>query len=118
MDCVYSDWATVICGVPQGSVLGPLLFISYTNDLPNVLNSHVHLFANDIAMYVSDTDPTLVQDKLNSDLASLFKWVTSNGFSVNISKCHSMFLAGRHYHNQLSTIRLMLNSNFIEPQRS
>ena len=47
------------------------------NDLPNVINSHLHLFADDIAMYTSGTDPALVQHKLNSDLASLFECVLS-----------------------------------------
>ena len=118
LDHVYSDWATVMRGVPQGSVLGPLLFIIYMNDLPNVINSHLHLFADDIAMYTSGTDPALVQHKLNSDLASLFEWVTSNGFTVNVSKCQSLFLARRHRRHQLSTIRLLLDGNLIPPRRS
>ena len=134
-------------GVPQESVLGPLLFIIYMNDLPNVINSHLHLFADDIAMYTSGTDPAIVQHKLNSDLASLFEWVTSNGFTVNVSKCQSLFLARRHRaslfewvtsngftvnvskcqslflarrhrRHQLSTIRLLLDNNLIQPQRS
>ena len=42
----------------------------------------LHLFADDIATYAFDADSTIVQNKLNSDLASLFKWLTSNGFTV------------------------------------
>ena len=88
------------------------------NGLPNVINSHLHLFADDIAMYTSGTDPAIVQHKLNSDLASLFEWMTSNGFTVNMSKCQSLFLARRHRRHQLSTIRLLLDNNLIQPQRS
>ena len=66
LDNVYSDWAAVLRGVPQGSVLGSLLFIIYMNDLPNVIcHSHLHQFADDIAMYTSSTDPVSVQDHLN-----------------------------------------------------
>ena len=107
----YSDWATVHCGVPQGFILRPLLFIIYMNDLPNVIcHSHLHLFADDITMYTSDADPVIVQDNLISDLASLFEWVTCNGFAVNVSKSQSMLLARRRRRHQLSSIRLLNNN--------
>ena len=118
LDRVYSDWATVVRGVPQGSVLGPLLFIVYMNDLATVIKSHLHLFADDIALYASSADPVLVQHTLNSDLAALFKWVTSNGFMVNISKCQSMFMARRHRCHQLSSIQLLLNNSALQTHKS
>ena len=46
-----SEWADVTSGVPQGSVLGPLLFIIYVNDLPAVVKSHCKLFADDNKIY-------------------------------------------------------------------
>ena len=93
-------------GVP---VLGPLLFIISMNDLPNVvISSHLHLLA---LMCASGAGPTLVQHshKLNSDLTSLFEWVTLNGFMVNISKCQSMLFTRMHLHPQLTSIQLLLN---------
>jgi len=60
----------------------------------------------------------LVQHALNSDLASLFEWVTSNGFTVNISKWQSMFMARRHHRHQLCSIQLLLNNNVLQLQKS
>ena len=119
LDDVYSDWAAVHRGVPQGSVLGPLLFIIYMNDLPSVIcHSHLHQFADDIAMYTSSTDPVLVQDHLNFDLASLSEWVTSNGFTVNVTKSHSLLLARRRRRHLLSSIQFLLNNSVLQLNKS
>ena len=48
---ILSAWAAVISGIPQGSVLGPILFVLFINDLPNMINSTVHIFADDTKVY-------------------------------------------------------------------
>ena len=53
-----SDWSDVISGVPQGSVLGPILFILYINDLPECVNSSIKLFADDTKIYKTVETPT------------------------------------------------------------
>ena len=94
LDHSYSDWATVMRGVPQGSVSGPLLFIMYMNDLPTVLqHSYMNLFADDTALYVIHSDPCTVQTYLNYDLSLIFQWLTSNGFKVNVFKSQILLLA-------------------------
>ena len=116
LDHVYSDWATVMRGVPQGSVLGPLLFIIYMNDLPAVLqHSHMNLFADDIALYVMHSDPNILQTYLNHDLSLVFQWVASNGFKVNVSKSQSLLLASRHRRDKLSSLQIFLDGNLIRP---
>ena len=70
---MYSDWAPVISGVPQGSVIAPILFLICINDLPNNLKSTVRLFADDTIIYMTisnGTDATALQQ----DLDKLAKW--------------------------------------------
>ena len=69
-------------------------------------------------MYTSGADPVSVQDHLNLDLASVFVWVTSNGFAVNVSKSQSMLLARRHRCHQLSSIQFFLNDTVLQLHKS
>ena len=85
----HSAWTDVVSGVPQGTVLGPLLFLAYINDLPNNLNSEVRLFADDCVVYhqiQNDLDHTLLQD----DLITLEKWQNDWQMSFNVKKCFIM----------------------------
>jgi len=84
-----SGWSEVISGVPQGTVLGPLLFLLYINDLPNNINSHVRLFADDCIIYrviKNDQDPPLLQE----DLHTLGKWANLWQMKFNSKKCFVM----------------------------
>ena len=82
-----SSTQSVTCGVPQGSVLGPLLFIIYTNDLPDTLNqSSSILFADDTTLYISDDNLYRLYAKMNEELNILTDWFKANKLSLNISK--------------------------------
>ena len=66
---VYSEWFNVVSGVPQGSVLGPILFLIYVNDIPSVVDSHLLLFADDIKLYrriQSENDTVQLQEDINN----------------------------------------------------
>lgn len=118
LNSLVSDWTTIVSRVPQGSILGPLLFSIYMNDLPKlVYQSEVALFADDIVVYCPKTDALLVQDHLNSDLASLPQWATTNGFKINISKCHAMLFARKHRKNQVSSLKFLINHESILPEK-
>ena len=69
-----SSWRPVLAGVPQGSILGPLLFLVYINDLPNGLKSNAKLLADDTSLFTIVTDKSESADVLNNDLLLISKW--------------------------------------------
>lgn len=82
----------VLSGVPQGTVLGPLLFLLYINDLPSVVTSQVRLFADDCLMYrpIRSMEDQLA---LQRDLDSLGRWGDTWGMRFNTKKCNIMSLS-------------------------
>ena len=90
-----SQWNDVTSGIPQGSVLGPTLFIIYINDLPETVESMVHIFADDTKIYRKiATENDCV--KLKKDLDILQEWSSKWLLSFNAKKCKVMRLGGQH----------------------
>ena len=92
IDGAYSESADVTSGVPQGTVLGPILFLLFINDLPDNLSSPVRLFADDCVLYrtvKSESDEKILQNDLNI----LTQWEQSWQMEFNPSKCHVMHVS-------------------------
>lgn len=70
----FSHFGTVKAGVPQGSVLGPLLFLIYINDITAAVPSHISLFADDTCLYLQSADNVSIATQLNQDLESMERW--------------------------------------------
>ena len=71
---IESNWKGLHAGVPQGSVLGPLLFLVYINDLADNISSDMRLFADDSSLFTSVKDVTQTHDKLVKDLQTITMW--------------------------------------------
>ena len=69
-----SSWRPVLAGVPQGSIMGPLLFLIYINDLPSELKSNVKLFADDASLFTVVNDKNEIANILNNHLQSISTW--------------------------------------------
>ena len=89
-----SDSIPVSSGVPQGSVLGPLLFLAYINDLPENISSKIRLFADDTAIYLTLTSH-LQSSTLQNDLRILEKWESDWDMEFNPSKCQVIHVTKR-----------------------
>ena len=84
-----SDWVPVLSGVPQGTVLGPMLFLAFINDLPKSVTSSVRLFADDCVLYRSVANDNDC-DKLQEDLLKLEEWEDTWCMNFNPSKCSTI----------------------------
>ena len=91
---VDSNVGEIEVGVPQGSCLGPLLFLIYINDLPQaVQHSSVTMYADDTSLCYQSRDLTQLNEAINSDLKKLETWLQGNKLSLNVAKTHSMLIS-------------------------
>ena len=106
---VEFDWADVLAGVPQGSILGPLLSLIYINDIVNNIRSSIRLFADATSIYIIIDDPQTATFTLNSDLDTIN--VRANDWLVdfNPTKPTSLLISCR----QLSIAHLPLEMNIV-----
>ncbi|MCV6638136.1 reverse transcriptase domain-containing protein, partial [Candidatus Albibeggiatoa sp. nov. NOAA] len=95
-DGTSSSPRTIKCGVPQGSILGPLFFLIYINDLCNGSNViALVLFADDTNLFFSHNDLSYLMETINSEMIQLSNWFLANQLSINVKKSNFMIFKPR-----------------------
>jgi len=108
----YSEYMPVSCGVPQGSIIGPLMFILFVNDLP-LCFSHCNagLYADDTSAYVIDKDLKTIEEKLNVDAMNVFQWCNENKLRINVNKTKCMLITTPQRRATLANTELTIYIN-------
>ena len=113
---VRSEEENVTCGVPQGSILGPLLFLIYINDLANVSQLlNVIMFADDTTLFINDKCLNYLENTVNVEITKISEWMNINKLSINLQKTNAMLFGPKNY-NQVNP-SVSINSkeiNFVE----
>ena len=116
LDNVKSSRINIKYGVPQGSILGPLLFILYINDLPNSLINQPTLFADDTCILISNHSLVNLETQSNDELKSVSEWMIANRLTLNPHKIQALVLTRSK--QKLQPFLLSLNNIFIEIRQS
>ena len=87
-----SSYTKVSCGVPQGSCLGPLLFLLYINDISLISNFDATLFADDTCLMMADNNLKNLEHKVQIELKKVNSWLCQNKLSLNFSKTNYMLI--------------------------
>ena len=102
-----SNIHTIKKGVPQGSILGPLLFTIYVNDLPKIVeNCDVVLYADDTTLFTGSCVPSNIQVNINKDLNKLEKWFRDNRLCLNTSKTEYILIANNRRRERFNEIKI------------
>jgi hypothetical protein len=112
-----SDILNINCGIPQGSILGPLLFLIYVNDMQSISKKlYFLLFADDTNVFIDGKDADTIVNHLNEELKLLIQWLHVNKLSLNISKTHYIIFSPKRYVTVQNEIHI--NNNNVDQVKS
>ena len=115
-----SDFQKITCGVPQGSILGPLHFLCYVNDMSRSISGEckLMLYADDSAILYSHKDPRVISERLGQELESCSKWLVDNKLSLHLGKTESILFGSKRKLKKIKDFFVTCNGQTINNQKS
>ena len=111
----YSSCDPIVCGVPQGSILGPLLFSIYVNDMVSATSaSELFLYADDSMVVVSSDSIQVVERTLSLEIEQIKLWLDSNKLSLHLGKTESIVFASKSKLKKVAKLKITCNGTEIE----
>ena len=109
-----SSYARISCGVPQGSILGPLLFLIYVNDMSGAVTNKLLLYADDSAILVADKHVSNIETVLQRELKVVHEWLIDNKLSLHLGKTESILFGSRPRLKTQSDLNISCEGTSIE----
>ena len=118
VDGSRSSFEGITCGVPQGSILGPLLFLVYINDMHLSIQCRLALYADDSALVFSHSDPAVISERLGSELSLCRSWLIDNRLSLHMGKTECILFGTAHRLKRVQDFQILCAGTVIEPVSS
>ena len=106
------------CGVPQGSLLGPLLFLCYVNDMPTSVHCKLLLYADDSALLASDKNPHNIATSLSAELESCRQWLIDNKLSLHLGKTECILFGSKSKLKKVDSFLVKCNGEEVKSSSS
>ena len=113
-----SSFGTVTCGVPQGSILGPLLFLCYINDMPLSVKCKLYLYADDSTLLVRGKHPNLISHALSENLDMCRNWLIDNKLSLHLGKTEAIIFGTKRKLKNVNNFQVKCGTTIIKNVKS
>lgn len=113
-----SEAKPIGCGVPQGSILGPLLFLLYINDMRDACSCKLFLYADDSALLIAHKDLGTLQRRLGEELSNVSIWLADNRLSLHLGKTESILFGSKPRLKKAPGLRVELGTKVIEAKKA